>query len=223
MQGSRIRLVIFDVDGVLVPVKSSWGYVHERLGVSGEADRVKRLFEEGRIDYVEWMRLDTELWVRARGGRLHKSELSSILEEIPVRGEAVSAVRSLRRMGLRIALVSSGIDVLVRRVASILGADAWAANRLHFDKHGFLVPGGSPIVGVDKRGAVRRVASELGVELNETAYVGDSRWDSTAMSIVGLPIAYNDGGELSGVAKVRVKTLDEIPRVVRLYGLGERL
>ncbi|GBF09746.1 phosphoserine phosphatase [Aeropyrum pernix] len=213
-----IKLVIFDVDGVLVEVKSSWGYIHRRLGVEEEAMKVKEMFERGSIDYIEWMRLDTELWIRASGGRLHRSRLMEIVGEIPLRREAFTAVRILRRMGLRIGLVSSGIDLLVRRVAAEIGADAWASNRLLFDKNGFLLPGGSPLVGVDKRGAVTRMAYELGASLEEVAYVGDSRWDASAMSIVGLPIAYNDGGELDGVAKARVDSLLEVPRVVAEWG-----
>ncbi len=213
-----IRLVVFDVDGVLVPIKSSWGYIHRRLGVEREAREVMRLFEEGRIDYLEWMRLDTMLWVRASGGRLHRDELRRLLDEVPVRHEAYEAVRRLRRMRLRVALVSSGIDLLVRRVAYELGADAWASNRLLFDKNGYLVPGGSPLVGVDKAPVVARIAGELGVGLEEVAYVGDSRWDASAMKAVALPIAFNDGGELDGVAKVRVSSLLDVPEVVRSHG-----
>ncbi|WP_062661974.1 HAD-IB family phosphatase [Aeropyrum camini] len=176
------------------------------------------MFERGAIDYIEWMRLDTELWIRASGGRLHRSRLLEIVGEIPVREEAFAAVKALRRMGLRIGLVSSGIDILVRRVAAEIGADAWVSNRLLFDRNGFLLPGGSPLVGVDKRGAVARMAYELGASLEEVAYVGDSMWDASAMRIVGLPIAYNDGGELEGVAKVRVASLLEVPRVVEEWG-----
>ena len=210
-------IAFFDVDGVLVRVRSSWEHVHRALGVEEEARRIRRMFEEGAIDYVDWMRLDTELWIRARGGRLHYSELKVILDEVEIVEEAYEAFRRIRRAGAMIALVSSGIDILVRRVASELGADAWAANRLLFDEKGYLKPGGAPLVGVDKSGAVRRISWELGSHPSRAAYVGDSRWDASAMRVVGLPIAYGDDPELGGVAAVRVSSLLEAAEVIERW------
>ena len=216
----RLRLVFFDVDGVLVNVKSSWEYLHKSFGVIEEARRVKRLFEEGAIDYVEWMRRDTMLWIKAAGGRLHRSTIASLLARVELNPEAKPLFRALRRRGVRIALVSSGIDLLVRRVAAELGADAWAANKLEFDREGYLKPGGVPLVGVDKSRVVYRIASELGASLEASAYVGDSFWDASAMRLVGLPIAYGDDPSLDGVARARVRRLTEVLEVVDRWEAG---
>ena len=207
-----VRLVVFDMDGVLVPIKSSWAYIHEALGVGEEARRYVRLFMEGKIDYLEWMRLDTELWIRAAGGRLHRSRLQEILDRVPLAPGVEDAVRRLRRMGVRIALVSGGVDLLARRVARLIGAEAWMANMLSFDKEGYLRPGGVPLVGVDKARAVRRVAYELGVGLGRTAYVGDSMWDASAMKVVGYPILVGEGDEMvRRVARYRIRGVGELP------------
>jgi phosphoserine phosphatase len=216
----RLQAVFFDVDGVLVKIKSSWEYLHERLGVLEEARSVRAMFERGEIDYLEWMISDTELWVKASGGKLHRSVIMSILADVPINDEAPTVFRALRRRGVRIALVSSGIDILVRRVAHELGADAWVANKLHFDREGYLKPGGVPLVGVDKRSAVKRLAWELGVDLSKSAYVGDSKWDASAMMIVGLPIAYGDDPQLDSVAKARIRRLSELLDVVRRWEEG---
>ncbi|MCE4610721.1 MAG: HAD-IB family phosphatase [Desulfurococcales archaeon] len=216
----RLQLVFFDVDGVLVNVKSSWEYLHRSFGVLEEARKVKRLFEEGAIDYVEWMRRDTMLWIKAAGGKVHRSVIIDLLSRIEVNPEARPLFRALRKRGIRIALVSSGIDLLVRRVAVELGVDAWAANKLEFDREGFLKPGGVPLVGVDKSRVVYRIANELGASLRASAYVGDSRWDASAMKVVGLPIAYGDDPSLDGVAKARVKRLSDILEVITSWERG---
>ncbi len=216
MGGARVKLVIFDVDGVLVDVKSSWGFLHEWFGVAEEARRIREMFEKGEIDYVKWMKLDTALWVRARGGRLHRSEILDALSNVRVLPEAVEVARWIKRRGLYLALVSSGIDLLVRRVAAELGADAWAANKLSFDKEGYLVPGGVPLVGVDKAPVVKRISWELGVDPREAVFVGDSRWDASAMRVVGYGIAVGDDPELAKVARFRVRSVGEVKEVIEV-------
>ena len=213
----RLRVAFFDVDGVLVPVKSSWSYVHERLGVEREAEEAARLFLEGRIGYEEWMRRDVELWIRASGGRLHRRDLERILSEIPVREGARELVAWLHRRGVRVVLVSAGVEPLVARVAREVGADAWVSPRLWYDKRGYLVPGGSPYVTpLGPRGKgfiVRRIAGELGASMEETAFVGDSRWDRDAFEAVAHPIAYGgECAEIDDVVECRVHSMGGLKR-----------
>jgi len=129
-----------------VPIRSSWAYLHEYFGVEEEAEEARRLFEEGRIDYVEWMERDTSLWIRARGGCVSRRELVEALSRVPLDPEAPRVARELHRRGLYVGIVSGGIDLLARRVAHAIGADFWVANRLLFDKRGCLRPGGVPLV-----------------------------------------------------------------------------
>ncbi len=211
----RIKLVVFDVDGVLTEVDSSWGYVHRALGVQGRAREIADMFERGEIKYEEWMLLDTGLWVEATGGRITRWDLERILSGIPIRGDAPEVSRCLHRMGKRIALVSGGIDLLVARVASVVGADLWVANQLSFDRNWRLVPGGLPVVGVDKGRALRRVLWELNVDAAETMYVGDSRWDLEAMRLVGYPVAMGSDPALEGVARYRISRLAEVCDLVK--------
>jgi len=222
----RIGIVFFDVDGVLTTVKSSWDYIHGRLGVREQARRAVRLFEEGRISYEEWMRHDTSLWIRASGGRLHISRLSKIVEEIPIREGAGELVAELHRRGVIVALVSAGVDLLVQRVAREVGADVYVSPRLRWDKRGFLIPGGHPLVTPTgrhgKAWAVRRIAGEYGIPLERAVYVGDSKWDLDAMRIVGYPVAFGDECPLlSGVALCRVHDMGELREaILRIEGEG---
>ncbi len=215
MSGSRRpRIVVFDMDGVLVDIKSSWQYLHERFGVADEASRIMEMFVQGKIDYLEWMRLDTSLWIKASGGRLHRNTLMKMFEEVEVNPEAVQVVRRLRRLGLRIGILSGGIDLLAMRVARIIGADAWMANGLIFDKRGYLVPGGRPLVGVDKSRPLRRMLWELGLEPSEAVYVGDSEWDISAFRVVAYPVLYGDDEKARPYVKYVIKRLGELVDIV---------
>ena len=220
-----LEAVFFDVDGVLTEVRSSWEYVHRRLGVLEEAREYYRAFVEGRISYEDWMALDTGLWVRARGGRLHRRELEGILSEVKVRRGARELVSWLHRRGVKVALVSLGVELLVNRVAWEVGADAWVAPRLRFDKRGYLQPGGIPLPAPrgprDKGWAVRRLSWMLGVDPSRSAYVGDSIWDASAFRAVGYPIGFGDDlGEAEGLVACRARNLEEVRR--RLEEIMER-
>ncbi|MEB3789795.1 MAG: HAD-IB family phosphatase [Desulfurococcales archaeon] len=212
----KIKMVLFDMDGVLVPIKSSWEYIHKLLGVDEDARKLIDQFEKGEINYIQWMELDTGLWVRATNGELTIWKLREMFEHVQVRETAVKIAKWLRRKGIVIGIVSAGIDLLAKRVAEEIGADIWLANQLSYDKRGRLIPGGKPLVGVRKDRVVKRIAGEYGVPLSNVMFVGDSVWDKEAMSIVGYPVIYGDcqHPELENVAKYRISCLDELPDLI---------
>ncbi|AMD30859.1 HAD-IB family phosphatase [Acidilobus sp. 7A] len=217
----KVKAVIFDVDGVLTEVKSSWGFVHEALGVADKAKKYAEMFKKGEISYQDWLRLDTGLWVEATNGQITRWDLERVLSRIPLRSCIKDVSVCIHRMGKRIALLSGGIDLLVARVADAIGADLWTANMLSFDSRWRLVPGGVAAVGVNKGRAIKLLAGELGVRLEEVLYVGDSEWDSEAMKLVGFPVALGDDESLSGVAKYRIKRLSEVCDLLRKIEIGE--
>jgi phosphoserine phosphatase len=56
-----MKLICFDLDGVLTKVESSWRYVHNYFSVNNEASL--KLYLEGKIDDREFMRRDIKLWL----------------------------------------------------------------------------------------------------------------------------------------------------------------
>jgi len=187
MNTGKPGIVVFDVDGVLTPCKSSWLHLHRHFGVEEQALLYYQMYAEGLISYTEWLHLDTSLWVEA--GPPTVWELKRILSEIPVHEEAVDVARLLHRRGIPVVLVSSGIDLHVAQVADRLGADLWIANKLSFQKDGRLKPGGIPLVPADRKDlALRRVLDLYGVPASRAVYVGDSPWDIPAMILAGTRI-----------------------------------
>ncbi len=190
--GTTLKLVIFDVDGVLVDVRSSWRVIHEALGTTHYSELYARLYWEGRISYRDWMLADTQLWLEAEP-RLDRDMLRGILEErVSVLPDAYDAIERLRRRGVEVAFVSGGVDLLVERVAGELGVRLWAAPRLSFDERGRLVPGGVPEVEADaKHRWVIRFSRMLGVPRSSVCVVGDSRIDAPMMMVAGGGVAVN--------------------------------
>ncbi len=187
----RIGLVVFDLDGVLVPIRSSWQYVHEKLGAVDYAAPNYRWFLEGRIRYWEWMFLDTLAWLEARPG-LTRWDLERVFDDVEPLPEAREAVELLRQAGLELAIVSGGVETLVAGIAARLGIRHWVSPRLSFDPWGRLVPGGLPALEADRKDrAVLSLARRLGYTMRQVAFIGDSRWDLRGMREACLAIAVN--------------------------------
>jgi HAD superfamily phosphoserine phosphatase-like hydrolase len=125
-------------------------------------------------------------------------------------------VGELRKRGIRTAIVSAGLEPLTARVAQTCGIDINLSNGLVTDKDGFLTGEGIVRVPLGGKGAVvRALISELGLQRDECAAVGDRIWDSMMFDEVGTRIAFNPAdGEVGDCADVVIhqKDLREILR-----------
>jgi phosphoserine phosphatase len=205
----HISLVVFDMDGVLVDVKSSWQFIHQQFGVENTDNVNKYLKRE--ISYQELMKRDIALW-----GRVHIDKIKRILSAVPLMPGAIETVNSLKESKLRTALISAGVSILAERLQKILGLDRIFANRILANEDGFLTGEGQETVNLlDKTSVLRRLAFEENIELNQCAVVGDSIYDVPLFKRAGLSIAFNpDNEEVSKSADVVVtrKDLREILR-----------
>jgi len=209
------RLVILDLDGVLVRIKSSWGYMHSYFGSSQEGvfEKYYRLYRDGRVSYLEWMKADIEHLLRRAGRPIYRRDLEEAFSKVEVYSHSyeIAGLASRARAGL--AIVSSGINLLASMVARELGVRYVYSNILLFDEDDALVPGGIPVVEPLKKGrVVRRVMRLAGVDPGDAIYVGDSIWDLSAFAEVGTPILYSEAHdeELLGEAKELGVSLDRL-------------
>jgi YrbI family 3-deoxy-D-manno-octulosonate 8-phosphate phosphatase len=98
----------------------------------------------------------------------------------------IDAVFAARREGLQIVLVTGEETPIVGAIASKLGIErVWAGRK---DKHVVLV----------------EMAAELGVELEEVCYVGDSLRDAPALELAGLGLAPADAAPEASAAADQV-------------------
>ncbi|MDI6631565.1 MAG: HAD-IB family phosphatase, partial [Thermoanaerobacteraceae bacterium] len=121
---------------------------------------------------------------------------------------AKEAVAALKEKGVRLALLSSGLDILAARVAEELGFDVWIANGLSFT--GGVVDGWVQIrVPWDGKPAhLNAICRMFGATLLETAAVGDSHGDVPLFERVGLGIAVNAEPDICARAHVSLECLD---------------
>ncbi len=183
------RLVVFDMDGVLADIESSWVFVHRRFGVNNDHSLMAYL--RGEIDDLEFIRRDIGLW-KNKDPRITESAIATVLDDVPLMSGAKETVAELKRRGYKTAIVSAGIDLLAARIAREYGIDAFLANGLQKLPSGELTGEGILKVRLrDKGEAVIKMSDALGVPLADTASIGNSRYDVTMFEKTGTSIAFH--------------------------------
>lgn len=203
------KLVVFDLDGTLTDVDSIWGFLHRKLGTWSRARIHADMFYSGKIDYVEWARLDTALW---KG--VPYSRIVELVSEIGYVEGAYETVRELKEMGLRVGVISAGLKVVADKAMIDLGLDFAEANELVV-RDGVLT--GEIIVRVshgEKHIVLDRVRRRYSAEMEECVAVGDDITNISLFNAVGLSIAYNP--TCRGVVESADYVISDLRRVVSI-------
>jgi phosphoserine phosphatase len=178
-----IQLASFDMDGTLLEHNSSWVAIHRHFGTEHKGAASLRLYTEGRIDYLEFMRRDIASWPKG----VTKDEISEVLADYRLRREAPKVFEELRSRGIKTALVTSGIDLLAKDVARDLQIDHWLANGLRFDQRGKLLSQGVGRVDPTRKDqAYLKLLSKLDIPPKSTIAVGDTVYDLAFLKSAGL-------------------------------------
>lgn len=206
-----IKLIVFDVDGVLLDVRSTWRYFHKKLGTH-DLEWLERLRDShfsGRLSYQKWADEETSAWKE-----IPYEKFISIYKKIPFIENVTKTTKELKKRGYKLAAVSVGILLkgLKKRLEG-LDFDYIYANDLE-EKNGVLT--GKSIVTINHFGKIKvinEIASCEKIKLGEIAAVGDDLNDRGLFRKVGFSIAFCPSDpKLIKYAKVVVdkKDLSEI-------------
>lgn len=216
--GPRYKVVIFDLDGTLTAEKSIWEYIHKVLNTwYGHAENYQRQFLQGKISYHQFCELDARVW---KGMRVE--ELRDIVRSVPFNPGMDELTSVLKELGLRLAVVSSGLSLLSEWVEEKYGFDYGVANRLLLEDD--VVTGEVEIrVHYDRKAAwVRNISESFGTRRDEIIAIGDSVGDVEMFRMAGFSISFNSSSrELDQIAHVVVKGNDLSHVIPRLPMVGE--
>ncbi len=210
------RLVVFDMDGVLADIESSWVHVHRHFGVNN--DHSLYAYLRGEIDDLEFIRRDIGLWKKTEP-EVTEERIKEILSDVPIMPGARRTIRELKRMGIGTAIISAGIDLLAERISKELGVDAHLANGLVKDGAGRL--SGEGILRVklmDKGDAVTEMINAMKVQTKDVVAVGNSRYDVSMFKRAGVGIAFQPSDDFvrtSAQVVVQQKDLSMILQFIR--------
>ena len=184
-----IKLVFFDMDGVLLDTVSSWRSIHEHFGTTNQRSIIPYL--RGDIDYLEFIRRDVSLW-KIDGKSVKETTIQNILFSIPFIKGVKDCFSFLKEHHVQTAIVSAGLTILAEKVASDLGINYVFANEVKIDSDGRLT--GEGVLHVElmhKDKNVKALAQKLHLPLEACAAVGNSCFDIPMLETCGLGIAFN--------------------------------
>ena len=133
-----LEAIVFDCDGVLADNGSSWQTIHEHFGTDNKESLA--LFLDREISEAEFVEDDIRRW-RDVQPDIHRDDIMRCYGGIRLIDGARDVVSELQTRGVYVAIVSSGVDLFVGAIASMLKVDDWASNGFEWDEDGWLLGG----------------------------------------------------------------------------------
>ncbi|UGY90637.1 phosphoserine phosphatase SerB [Streptomyces gobiensis] len=186
LQRRAQRLVVMDVDSTLIQDE----VIELFAAHAGCADKVAEITTaamRGELDFEQSLHARVALLAG-----LDESVVDEVRTEVRLTPGARTLVRTLKRLGYQVGVVSGGFTQVTDDLQDKLGLDFASANTLEI-KDGKLT---GQVTGeiVDRAGKarlLRRFAEQAGVPLAQTVAIGDGANDLDMLNAAGLGVAFN--------------------------------
>ncbi len=179
-----VKLIVFDLDGVLIEEPGSWMTIHRALGTEKQAEKNAQQFFDKKITFAEWAQADVKLW---EGANVHR--IKGVLDKMPLMEGAEDTLRILKGE-YKVGILSGGLSIVAEDLRERFGLDYAVGNELLFD--GGRVCGVKPVVDFYGKGIMlESICRSLKVQLDECAAVGDHVNDIPMFEKAGYSVAFN--------------------------------
>lgn len=180
------RLVVMDVDSTLIQDEAI-DLLASEVGQQGAVRAITERAMAGEVDFETALRERVALLAGLDLATLHR-----VRDRLRLTPGAPTFIRTLKRLGYRLALVSGGFTIFTDMLRAELGIDHAFANQLEIVDGrltGRLV--GRFIDRCRKAEILSAVAASEGVPLEQVVAIGDGANDLDMLARAGLGIAFN--------------------------------
>jgi phosphoserine phosphatase len=186
LRGRGTYLVVMDVDSTLIQDEVI-ELIARHAGCEAEVREVTERAMRGELDFAESLHARVALL-----SGVPESALAEVRAAVRLTPGARTLVRTLTRLGFRVAVVSGGFSAVVDPLAAELGIHHSRANVLEV-VDGVLTGRvvGAVVDRAAKAEALREFAALEGIPLDRTVAIGDGANDLDMLAAAGLGIAFN--------------------------------
>lgn len=180
------RMVVMDVDSTLIE-NEVINLLADEAGVGEKVAAITSAALQGEMDFESSLRERVALLAG-----LDEAAMKRVQSRITVTPGARTFIRTLKRMGLKTAIVSAGFTRFADALATDLGIDYSLSNTLA-EKGGELTGElvGELVDGPRKGAFLSEIAAQEGISASQVVAVGDGANDLEMLSAAGLGIAFN--------------------------------
>ncbi|MDP3948437.1 MAG: HAD-IB family phosphatase [bacterium] len=216
MADSKIKAVVFDIDGTLSP-HVSWTKLTALLGAQvSELNKIYDDLKNGKAEYEESKRAVLRLW--ESGGKLNKVRLKEIFNNWELKPEAGFVIDYLRSKGYIICLITGSMDLYAEIIAKRLGIVFWYANTvLHWKENGELQDLSYELDADKKKcGQFTEFCSKQSLLPTECVVVGDDANDIGLFELSehGVAVLSPSSSILDSVAWKRINNLSQLKDIL---------
>lgn len=210
------RLVVMDMDSTVITVE----VIDELAKLYGVGDKVKAITEQamqGHLDFDDSLRQRVTL---LKGMR--EEDLKRVAETIPLTPGAEVLVKTLKRLGYKIALISGGFSYFGEKLKEKLGLHYVYTNVLEIvdgKVTGRLV--GSIVNAQRKADLLELIAQQEGMPLESVIAIGDGANDILMLKKAGLGIAFNAKKKAREAASAAINQ-NSLASILYLLGITDK-
>ncbi|MBU1974936.1 MAG: HAD family phosphatase [Nanoarchaeota archaeon] len=206
------KLIAFDMDGVIFDTRNFWIELHKAYGTLEEGKKLTEKYLATDYDRLKYEVVET-LWK----GKDAQPFLDLIKNIKYMRG-VKETFEHIHKKGLITAIISSSAIDVARRVQNDHGVDHLYANDLIVRDGKLAGIFNSPVAagGEHKAKILRDLCSDIGIDLAETIYVGDSNMDVAPAKIAGMAIAFNSKNDELRTAATHIVDGKDLSKIIPL-------
>ncbi|MDH5404296.1 MAG: HAD family phosphatase [Candidatus Heimdallarchaeota archaeon] len=183
------KAVFIDVDGTITDDLPSWEKIHQYFDTIDGMKLNSDKFWSGEFDYHTWAIKDIALWI----GKPFNQIRSALLPPKLLDG-AREGIQTLKTKGYDVFLISGGIDIFVKEVEKLVGADGSFGNSIGHDNNGIIDGTYTEFVNT-KTEIINELVQQHNYDLTQCGAIGDNVNDIEMFNSVGFALAVNTNKE----------------------------